>query len=124
MGFIYFMYYCGLFTLPSTGVITILGLPFTPTSCRFTIADMSVPVLSAGQATSSSVQEANTTHFDVVPTGETLSDNTKCIQHRQRIGGVLTVVLAASFVSFGIKRFKVNVTTANPSLQVFGEFWG
>lgn len=117
------MYYCGLFTLASPGLKTLLGLPFTPTRARFTILKTDgTPFHSAGYA-DSLVQEANTTHFDVVPGGETLSDAAKCILHRTRQAGVLNTSLAASFVSFGTNRIKFNVLVADPNIQICGEFW-
>lgn len=117
------MYFSGIFTAPNSGNQTVLGLPFTPTRIKFTVdKSVSTQWVSTGEATSTS-QEANTTHFDVVPSGETLSDNTKCLVHRQRQSGVLVTVLAFSFVSFGVNRFKINVTTPNASVPIFVECW-
>ena len=124
MGFFLFMYYCGIFTASVTGLKTILGLPLTPTEVRFTVNKTSNdPWLSSGEATVTA-QEAHTTYFDVVPSGETLSDTTKCLTHYERQSGALVKVLSFAFVSFGPGRFKINIDTANPNIQIFVEVWG
>lgn len=116
------MYYCGLFTAANPGNQTILGLPFTPTRIKFTVHKTTAsPWLSAGEATSSTTQQANTTYFDVLPAGETLSDATRCITHYERQGGVLVKVLSSKFVSFGVNRFKINTDISNASIQIFVE---
>lgn len=116
------MYHSAKFTAPLVGNQTILGLPFTPTRLRFTINKTSATsFLSTGEATSAANQEAHTTYWDVVPSGEILSDTTKCITHYERQGGVLVKVLSASFVSFGVNRFKINVDVSNATQQIFVE---
>lgn len=118
------MYHCATFTAAATGFKTILGLPFTPTKIRFTVNKTdATPYHSAGEATSSSSQEAHTSYFDVAPT-EIVSDSTKCLTHYERQSGVLVKVLSFSFVSFGVGRFKINVDTANSNIQIFAEVWG
>lgn len=118
------MYYCGIFTLPTTGTgKTIYGIPFTPVRARYTILkSVSDPWHSAGRADSTG-QEANTTHFDVITSGETSSSSSKCIIHRERQSGTLVNVLDASHHSFGANKARFNVAIANPNVQIVGEFW-
>ena len=117
------MYYCGTFTASVPGIQSIIGLPFTPTKLKFTVNKTSATsFLSAGEAIAGS-QQANTTHFDVVPAGETLSDATKCLLHRTRIGGVLTTTLSVAFVSFRTGGYKVNVITPDATTQIYVEAW-
>lgn len=114
-------YYIGIFTLPTTGTGKSIVLPITPVRARYTVLKTDA-FHSAGGADSTG-QEANTTHFDVIPTGETLSSNTKCILHRERQGGSLVTVLDASHHSFGTNRARFNVNTSSATVQIIGEFW-
>lgn len=116
------MYTCQTFTAPVAGYQTLLGLPFTPNKLRFTVNKTNADkYLSTGEATSSTAQETNTTYFDVIPAGETLTDTTKCLRHYVRQSGVLVCVLSFRFVSFGVNRFKIQVDVPNPSIQIFVE---
>lgn len=118
------MYHCQVVYFPTTGNITKTMLPFTPTRLRFSIEKTDATRwVSTGEATTAA-QEANSNHFDVVPAGEFLQDATKCMFHHQRNSGVLTPALVGSFVSFGIKRYTVNMTVANANIPVFVEMWG
>jgi hypothetical protein len=115
------MYYCGKFTASTVGQRTILGLPFTPKRLKFTVNKTSgLSCLSSGEA-SNAGQQAHTTYFDIDPSGETLSDLTRCITHYERQNGVLVKVLSVSFMSFGVNRFKINTHVASATTQLFVE---
>lgn len=118
------MYYCGIFTLPTTGTgKTIYGLPFTPVRSRYTIYKLDSDEFHSAGSVDSTGQEANTTHFDVVPSGETLSDNTRCIVHRTRQSGSLVNVLDVAHHSYGTNKDRFNVFTGSATTQIIGEFW-
>ena len=117
------MYFCAPFTLPLTGTgKTIYGIPFTPVRSRYTILKTGDSLWHSAGSVDSLGQEANTTHFDVVPTGETLSSDSKCIMHRTRQNGTLVTVLEASHHSYGANKARFNVTTGS-TVQIIGEFW-
>lgn len=48
----------------------------------------------------------------------TLDSNTKIISHWERVGGTLTEILAATFVSFDSDGFTLNASTASSNYKV------
>lgn len=112
-------------TIASTGSpITISGVGFTPTNLKFTVtskSNSSANVLHAlGWVDETGYQGADSMYGD--STGhESKHWTTKCLYVRDRVGGVMTTVLEATFHSFTADGFKLNVTTANPNYQVWIE---
>lgn len=118
-------YFSAPFTLPTTGTgKTIYGIPFTPIRARYTIFKTDSTKFHSAGSVDSTGQEANTTHWDVVPSGESLSTNMDCILHRKRVNGALVTALEASHHSFGLNKARFNVAVSDPNIQIIGEFWG
>lgn len=108
------------FTAGSTGDRTIALLPFTPVALRFKVlkpgfADSTIQFLSGGW-TNGSTGEG----IAIVDNGgvQTFTDSSKCLLAYDVVSGVTTKVLEATFVSFGVNRFKLNFTVASAVYQV------
>lgn len=122
------MYACQKVTFPVAGIIKLIT-PFVPTKIRLTVGKIDTEnSFSSGEATDVTAQRAETTHFDIVPTGETVGDTTRCLLHRQRqSNGSLPIVLAIDFRHFGsngvAKRAVLNVDTPNADTNVVVEYF-
>jgi hypothetical protein len=118
-------FFCGTTTQASTGVKT-LFIGFQPVGVRFTVCQKIATSeayhhLSEGRVDGTR-QSVNSTFCDST-SGLSINSTTKCISHYERVGGVVTEVLAASFDSFTASSVKINVTTANSNYQIFVEAW-
>jgi hypothetical protein len=56
--------------------------------------------------------------------GKTVSTDTKLVSHYERVGGVITEVLSATFNSFTATQVKYNITKATPAYNLLVEVWG
>lgn len=108
------------FTAGSTGDKTFVLLPFTPKALRFKVlkpgfADSTIQFVGGGY-TDGAAHEGFSTTSDA--TVQTYTDLAKCLLCHDIVSGVPTKVLEATFVSFGVNRFKLNFTVASAVYQV------
>lgn len=108
------------FTAGSTGDRTIPLLPFTPVALRFKVlkpgyADSTIPFLCGGYTDGSTGAG-----FAIVSNSgvTTYVDTSKCLLAYDVVSGVNTKVLEATFVSFGVNKFKLNFTAASAVYQI------
>jgi len=109
------------FSSGSTGDKTYALLPFTPKALRFKVlkpgfADSTIQFIGGGY-TDGAAHEG----FSITSDGttvQTFTDLAKCLLCYDIVGGVSTKVLEASFVSFGLNRFKLNFTVASAVYQI------
>jgi len=108
------------FTAGFTGDKTFALLPFTPKALRFKVlkpgySDSTIQFIGGGY-TDGTTNEG----FAIVDNSgiTTYVDTSKCLLAYDVVSGVNTKVLEATFVSFGINRFKLNFTVASAVYQV------
>lgn len=115
----------GGITLGTTGAArTFTGFGFTPTHLTFRVgaksASSSVDQFCYGTVDSTGYM-TYTSQFSDTTGAQSKAGTNKCIVHYERVAGVITKVLEADFHSFTSDGFKLNVTTANSSYDVYVE---
>lgn len=118
-------YYRALTTFDVTGLRTI-NAGFVPTGYRITcgqkfgVTDTVDHVFIGG---SDGTRQHVVGSFHDSTGRQTFTESGKVITQKERVGGVITEVLAASHDSFQANGPRVNVTTANANYQVVVEVW-
>lgn len=106
-------------TLTGTGIKTI-SVGFQPTWATFKVcskvSSQNFSHLSIGE-TDGTAQWVESTFQDTTG-GQSVNSTSKVISHYERVGGVLTEVLSASFDSFTATAVKLNVSVGNGNYQV------
>lgn len=115
----------GFITLNLSGLRTFnLGLPSAPTWANFIVTERStgetVAHISIGKTLGPTKQHCMSTFAD--SSGQdSFRSNTHVVRHYERIGGVITLILSASFDSFTASGIRLNVDVANANYQVLVE---
>lgn len=113
------------FTVNATGSTSISGLTFMPNHIDFFVVQKSGTTenfahYSTGAA-NGTTQMAHSVFQDTT-SGKTQSYFDRCINHKNRLGGVIQDAITATFTSFddnggGVYGFTINVTVLNDSPQ-------
>lgn len=118
-------YFRGLTTFDSTGLRTV-NVGIQPIGYRITCAQkfgitdtLDHVFIGGSDGTRQHVQG----HFHDPSGRQTFTESGKVITQKERIGGVITEVLAASHDSMAATGPRVNITTANANYQVVVEAW-
>lgn len=118
-------YFRGLTTFGSAGLVTV-NVGFQPIGYKITcgqkfgITDTNDHVFIGG---SDGTRQHVIGHFLDATGRQTFTESGKVITQKERSGGVITEVLAASHDSFQATGPRVNVTTPNVNYQVVVEAW-
>lgn len=106
-----------------TGKTFNLGLATPPTWAHFTVCEKTtgdtVAHFSFGKATATK-QVCQSTYSDTIGS-DSFNSSAHVVQHYERVGGVITKVLSASFNSFTSSGIKLNVSIPNADYQVLVE---
>lgn len=106
-----------------TGVAFNLGFASAPTRIRFTVGAKggSSTVNQGAHGACDGTNQFVLTWFSDGTSSQSTTSASKCVSIYERVSGVLTEVVAASFNSFTANGVKLNVTTASSNYQVFVE---
>lgn len=110
-------------TLSSSGSNTLnMGTPSIPTSATLIVQNKTgtaetVKHISIGTADGSG--QRVTSYFKDGTTPTTFDSTSKCIAHYERVGGVITEILSATFTTFTSSGLTLNVTTPNANYNVY-----
>lgn len=115
----------GNFSVISTGSKSVVGIPFLPTEIDFWMAQKSGTTENfthLAYGTADGTNQMAHCAFQDTSSGKTQSYTDRCINHKSRVGGVVSDVLTATFTSFddnggGNYGFTINVTTLADSPQ-------
>lgn len=118
-------FFCGTFSESSTGNKSVTGVGFQPSYLRFHLSSKSgasettVAHYSTG-FTDGTRQKAHSILADTTANDSKAYTN-RCINHYARVGGVLTEVIVATFVSFDADGFTLNFTAVDSTYDIHVE---
>lgn len=116
-------YKIGIVTLGSSGSKTInLGTPSTPFAASFIVQNKAGTAESIKHVSIGSADGAGqrvTSYFKDTGAPSTFDTTTKCVSHYEKVGGVVTEILSATFTAFTATGLTVNVTIPNVNYDVY-----
>lgn len=119
-------YYATTISHGSTGTKTIT-CGFLPLQAKITVSAQfgtTDGVIHKSEGWTNGTNAFYNTIFSDATGRQTICGTGKLVSHYDRVGGVITEIVNATFNSFTATQFKYNVVTADANYQFFVEVWG